>query len=190
MASAAGRLGVLSCGVDGSFADAPGTYSTEAGAVDKESTAFLISSEHVDLLFGTCAGEMSLMATWGSMSENPCTIPCYSTSGTHGQICTVGACSQWGVKATTYRLRNHPPQCQSFGKMFLYHRTVQQLTALGGIKSILLEGLYRRLTEFKLLYPILERLGFIHCACSKVQQKFQFITAWPCARQASEHTTD
>ena len=40
MASAAGSLGVLSCGVDGSFADAPGTYSTEAGAVDKESTAF------------------------------------------------------------------------------------------------------------------------------------------------------
>ena len=57
----------------------------------------------------------------------------------------------------------------SFGKMLLDHRTFQQLTAQGGIKSILLEGIYRRLTEVKLLYPILELLGFIHCACAKFQ---------------------
>ena len=40
VASATGRLGVLSCWLDGSFADAPRTYSTEKGTVDKESTAF------------------------------------------------------------------------------------------------------------------------------------------------------
>ena len=44
VASAAGGVVVLTCGVSESFADAARTYSTEAGGVDNESTAFWRSS--------------------------------------------------------------------------------------------------------------------------------------------------
>ena len=140
-------LMILGCSLHGMYPPDISSFETASSMQD------LISSEHVDLLFGTCAGEMSLMATWEWMSENPCTIPCkikplsdsfqrhfshagkcsrkggreggegasnwsslaqrdwcqlgpdpcgwwccvcYSTCGTHGQTCTMGACSQWG----------------------------------------------------------------------------------------------
>ena len=61
---------ILGCSLHGLYPPNISSFETASSIQD------LISSEQVGLLFGACAGERSLMATWGSMSENPCTIPC------------------------------------------------------------------------------------------------------------------
>ena len=61
--------------------------------------------------------------------------------------------------------------------MFLDHGTVQQLTALGGIKSILLEGLYSRLTEFKLCIQSWNSLALSIAHVVKSSKISEFTTA-------------
>ena len=58
---------------------------------------------------GEGASNQSFLAQrgWWQLELDPCGWWCcvrHSTHGTHGQTCTVGACSQLGCKATTYWL--------------------------------------------------------------------------------------
>ena len=73
-------------------------------------------------------------------------------------------------------------------QMFLDHCTVQQLTALGVTKSILLEGLYRRLTEIQTFVPYPGTPWFCPLwMWRKVQQSFRLYSRMAMCKAGKLH---